>query len=65
MPTRLAAAKVVQNEPNECGERGVIVDTASLAGFEGSIGVPAYAASTAGVVGMTIVIAGDLASLGI
>ena len=62
---RLAAAKMAQNEPNEWGERGVIVNTASVAGFEGSIGVAAYGASKAGVVGLTIVTARDLAGLGI
>ena len=63
--SRLAAVKMTQNEPNEWGERGVIVNVASIAGLEGSIGVAAYGASKAGVIGMTIVAARDLAGLGI
>lgn len=63
--TRLAAEKMAQNEPNEWGERGVIINTASVAAFDGQIGQAAYSASKAGVVGMTLAIARDLASLGI
>jgi NAD(P)-dependent dehydrogenase (short-subunit alcohol dehydrogenase family) len=57
---RLAAAAMSKNEPNELGERGVIVNTASVAAFDGQIGQAAYAASKAGVAGMTLPIARDL-----
>ena len=53
------------NTPNEDGERGVIVNTASIAAFEGQIGQAAYSASKGGVVGMTLPIARELAGLGI
>jgi len=53
------------NEPNEDKERGVIINTASIAAFDGQIGQAAYSASKGGVVGMTLPIARDLASLGI
>jgi NAD(P)-dependent dehydrogenase (short-subunit alcohol dehydrogenase family) len=62
---RLAAAEMAKNEPNGEGERGVIVNTASIAAFDGQIGQAAYSASKGGVVGMTLPIARDLASLGI
>lgn len=62
---RLAAEKMASNEPDQDGERGVIINTASLAAFEGQVGQAAYAASKAGVVGMTLPVARDLASLGI
>jgi NAD(P)-dependent dehydrogenase (short-subunit alcohol dehydrogenase family) len=62
---RLAAAQMAKNEPNADGERGVIVNTASIAAFEGQIGQAAYSASKGGVVSMTLTIARDLASLGI
>lgn len=62
---RLAAAAMATNEPNEHGERGVIVNTASVAAFDGQIGQAAYSASKGGIVGMTLPIARDLASLGI
>lgn len=62
---RLAAAEMQANEPNDNGERGVIVNTASIAAFDGQIGQPAYSASKAGVVGMTLPIARELASSGI
>lgn len=62
---RLAAEKITENEPNEQGERGVIVNTASAAAFEGQMGQAAYSASKGGVVGMTLPIARDLSSLGI
>jgi NAD(P)-dependent dehydrogenase (short-subunit alcohol dehydrogenase family) len=62
---RLAAARMAQNAPNEEGERGVLINTASAAAFDGQIGQAAYSASKAGVVGMTLPIARDLASLGI
>ena len=64
-PVRLAAARMAQNEPNDGGERGVIVTTASVAAFDGQIGQVAYAASKAGVVGMTLPIARELARHGI
>jgi len=62
---RLAAAQMAKNQPNADGERGVIVNTASVAAFEGQIGQAAYSASKGGVVGMTLPIARDLASVGI
>jgi NAD(P)-dependent dehydrogenase (short-subunit alcohol dehydrogenase family) len=62
---RLAAAKMLQNEPNEEGERGVIVCTASVAAFDGQIGQAAYAASKGGVVSMTLPVARELARYGI
>ena len=62
---RLCAAKMAQNEPNAGRERGVIVNTASVAAFEGQIGQCAYSASKGGVVGMTLPIARDLASIGV
>jgi len=58
--TRLAAAQMVQQEPID-GERGVIVNTASIAAYDGQIGQVAYAASKGGVVAMTLPIARDLA----
>jgi len=57
---RLAAARMVETEPVD-GERGVIVNTASVAAFDGQIGQAAYSASKGGVVGMTLPIARDLA----
>ncbi|MGL4650413.1 MAG: SDR family NAD(P)-dependent oxidoreductase [Caldilineaceae bacterium] len=62
---RLAAAALAQNEPNAEGERGVIVLTASIAAWDGQIGQAAYAASKAGVAGMVLPMARDLANLGI
>ena len=62
---RLAAARMVGNEPDANGERGAIANTASIAAFEGQIGQAAYSASKGGVVGMTLPIARDLAELGI
>ncbi|MBK8025491.1 MAG: 3-hydroxyacyl-CoA dehydrogenase [Chloroflexi bacterium] len=62
---RLAAAAMQQNEPNEEGERGVIVNTASVAAFDGQIGQAAYSASKGGIVGMTLPIARDLSRDGI
>lgn len=62
---RLAAEAMARNAPNEDGERGVIVNTASIAAFDGQIGQAAYAASKGGVVAMTLPLARDLASLGI
>jgi NAD(P)-dependent dehydrogenase (short-subunit alcohol dehydrogenase family) len=62
---RLAAARMADNAPNADGERGVIVNTASVAAFDGQIGQAAYSASKGGIVGMTLPIARDLAELGI
>jgi len=63
---RLAAFEMAKNKPlNDSGERGVVVNTASAAAFEGQMGQAAYAASKAGVCGMTLPIARDLSSLGI
>jgi 3-hydroxyacyl-CoA dehydrogenase / 3-hydroxy-2-methylbutyryl-CoA dehydrogenase len=62
---RLAAAKMAGNEPDEGGERGVCVNTASIAAYDGQIGQVAYSASKGGVVGMTLPAARDLSSLGI
>ena len=62
---RLAAAAMVQNTPDADGERGVIINTASVAAFDGQIGQAAYAASKGGVVGMTLAIARDLARDGV
>jgi NAD(P)-dependent dehydrogenase (short-subunit alcohol dehydrogenase family) len=58
---RCAAAAMVQNEPGEDGDRGVCVNTASIAAFEGQIGQVAYAASKAGVHGLTLPVARELA----
>jgi NAD(P)-dependent dehydrogenase (short-subunit alcohol dehydrogenase family) len=62
---RLAAAHMAKNQPNAEGERGVVVNTASVAAFDGQIGQAAYSASKGGIVGMTLPIARDLSSLGI
>jgi len=62
---RLAAAQMAKNTPNDEAERGVIINTASVAAYDGQIGQAAYSASKGGVVGMTLPIARDLASLGI
>ena len=62
---RLAAAAMKENEPTEGGERGVIVNTASVAAFEGQVGQAAYAASKGGVVSLTLPLARELASYGI
>ncbi|WP_151703085.1 3-hydroxyacyl-CoA dehydrogenase [Nitrincola alkalilacustris] len=62
---RLAAAEMANNEPDTNGERGVIINTASVAAFDGQIGQAAYSASKAGVCGMTLPIARDLAGVGI
>lgn len=63
--SRLMAAKMALNEPNEEGERGCIINTASIAAFEGQIGQVAYSAAKAGIAGMTFVMARDLGSMGI
>jgi len=62
---RLAAAAMSTNEPTEGGERGVIINTASVAAFDGQIGQAAYSASKGGIVGMTLPIARELARYGI
>ncbi|SOE48961.1 3-hydroxyacyl-CoA dehydrogenase @ 17hydroxysteroid dehydrogenase type 10 (HSD10)-like [plant metagenome] len=62
---RLAATAMAGNTPEPTGERGVIINTASVAAYDGQIGQAAYAASKAGVVGMTLPIARDLARNGI
>jgi NAD(P)-dependent dehydrogenase (short-subunit alcohol dehydrogenase family) len=62
---RLAAAAMAQNEPQKYGERGVVINTASIAAFDGQIGQVAYAASKAGVVGMTLPAARDLSKAGV
>jgi NAD(P)-dependent dehydrogenase (short-subunit alcohol dehydrogenase family) len=63
--TRLAAAAMAGNEPDEHGQRGVVVNTASIAGVEGQTGQVAYAAAKAAILGMTLPMARDLAPLGI
>ena len=62
---RLVAAELIHNTPDASGERGVIVNTASIAAFDGQIGQASYAASKGGVVGMTLPIARELAAHGI
>ncbi|MGH8944127.1 MAG: SDR family NAD(P)-dependent oxidoreductase [Acidimicrobiia bacterium] len=63
--TRNVAAVMSTNEPGPDGERGVIVNVASIAAFEGQIGQAAYSASKGGIVGMTLPLARDLASIGV
>jgi NAD(P)-dependent dehydrogenase (short-subunit alcohol dehydrogenase family) len=62
---RLAAEAMCKNAPEDTGERGVLINTASVAAFDGQIGQAAYAASKGGVVGMTLPIARDLSKNGI
>ncbi|MEQ2525313.1 3-hydroxyacyl-CoA dehydrogenase [Bacillaceae bacterium CLA-AA-H227] len=62
---RLVAEKMIANTPNAEGERGVIINTASAAAYEGQIGQAAYSASKGGIVGMTLPIARELAKYGI
>jgi NAD(P)-dependent dehydrogenase (short-subunit alcohol dehydrogenase family) len=62
---RMAAAKMAEGEPDDEGERGVCVNTASIAAFDGQIGQIAYAASKGGIVSMTLPAARDLAARGI
>lgn len=62
---RLAAEAMAQNEPDAGGERGIIINTASVAAFDGQIGQAAYSASKSAVVGMTLPIARELARSGI
>jgi len=62
---RVASEAMSKNAPESTGERGVLINTASVAAYDGQIGQAAYAASKAGVVGMTLPVARDLAPLGI
>ena len=62
---RLAAAAIAQTQPLEDGERGAIVNTSSLAAFDGQIGQASYSASKGGIVGMTLPVARDLGAVGI
>lgn len=62
---RLVAERMVENTPNEDEERGVIINTASVAAFDGQIGQVAYSASKGGIVSMTLPIARDLANIGV
>ena len=62
---RLAAAAMAKNSPLDDGERGVVIMTASVAAYDGQIGQAAYAASKAGIVGMTLPVARDLMAVGI
>jgi NAD(P)-dependent dehydrogenase (short-subunit alcohol dehydrogenase family) len=62
---RLAAEAMAKNEPEPTGERGLIINTASVAAYDGQIGQAAYSASKGGIVGMTLPIARDLARNGI
>ncbi|WP_280422636.1 SDR family NAD(P)-dependent oxidoreductase, partial [Nocardia carnea] len=62
---RLQAWHMSQGEPNADGERGVIVNTASIAAFEGQIGQVAYTAAKAGIAGMALTMARDLGSVGV
>lgn len=63
--SRLAAAAMAGNEPDEHGQRGVVVNTASIAGVEGQTGQLAYAAAKGAILGMTLPMARDLAAVGI
>lgn len=63
--TRLAVAAMADNEPDEDGQRGVVVNTASIAGMEGQTGQVAYGAAKAAILGMTLPMARDLAPLGV
>ncbi len=62
---RLVIEQMVKNAPNEDGEKGVIINTSSVAAFDGQIGQPAYSASKAGIVGMTLPLARECAEYGI
>jgi NAD(P)-dependent dehydrogenase (short-subunit alcohol dehydrogenase family) len=63
--TRLSAAAMAANDPDDDGERGVVVNTASIAGLEGQTGQVAYAAAKAAILGMTLPLARDLAPIGV
>jgi NAD(P)-dependent dehydrogenase (short-subunit alcohol dehydrogenase family) len=62
---RLCAARMAANEPDEFGQRGVVVNTASIAGYEGQTGQVAYGAAKAAILGMSLPLARDLAPVGI
>ncbi|UXA15550.1 SDR family oxidoreductase [Mycobacterium sp. SMC-8] len=62
---RLSAARIAKGEPLPDGERGAVVMTASIAGFEGQIGQSSYSAAKAGVIGLTLTAARDLSSVGV
>lgn len=62
---RLAAAAMAKNEPLDSGQRGVIIQTASIAGYEGMVGQTAYGSAKAGVIGLTLPAARDLAPVGV
>lgn len=62
---RLAAANMINNDPLATGERGILINTASVAAYEGQIGQAAYSASKAAIVGMTLPIARDMARHGV
>ncbi len=62
---RLAASRMIENQPNADGERGAIVNTASIAAYDGQIGQAAYSASKGGIVGLTLPVARDLARHGL
>ena len=62
---RIAGTAMSRAEPLECGERGVVVNVASVAAFDGQIGQAAYSASKGGIVGMTLPVARDLAAVGV
>ena len=62
---RLAAGKMIEGSASEGGERGIIINTASVAAFDGQIGQAAYSASKGGIVGMTLPIARDLSQFGV
>ena len=62
---RLTAARMTENQPNEGGERGVIINTASVAAYDGQIGQAAYSASKGAVVGMTLPIAREFTRIGV
>lgn len=63
--TRLAIGLIGKNEPNPHGQRGVVINTASVAGYEGQMGQCAYASSKAGIIGLTLPLARDLSTQGI
>ncbi|XP_045109521.1 3-hydroxyacyl-CoA dehydrogenase type-2-like [Portunus trituberculatus] len=63
--TRVAVSLMAQNTPNDQGQRGVVINTASIAAFDGQMGQAAYSASKGGIVALTLPLARDVASLGI
>lgn len=65
IPIRYAVEKMIENDTNDDGEKGVVINTASVAAFDGQIGQPAYSASKAGVVGLTLPLARECADYGI